>query len=352
MWEIYIQFCYDKRLVAQFSVLEAPSGKINFSVSSNTRAMEYKNFSEINPENFDKIILLTTKTVNVEDKVITLQTLMKDFIRKTYAEVPLLNFLQRHPQVKLFLTKFPSMNRYNDSLKFQKQLRSLEATKNILRKDKSGNVKTPLDKFGYTNEEILELIEAPAVISNLDGSTTMGDNDHPLMRIQQGKRITAYQPEHFLNKIYFIGTCHDFGINAPYDKTVASYLQKMLNEHGLLYRVENEAQRYFGRYQDIFYNLNNIKPQPGDIVFIYVNGVHAKDLPFLDLSDAFDPPHDYKKIFCVTKHINELGYKILAERYFKFLTENNFFRDVEFNYHTPPRYITDMVYLRSSSKAA
>ena len=211
--------------------------------------------------------------------------------------------------------------------------------------DKFSNVKTPLDKFGYNNEEVLELMEAPPVITNPDGSTAMGDNEHPLMMIKDNKRATAYQPEKFLNRIFFVGTCHDFGVNAPFDKTIASYLQRMLNENNLPYRVENESQRYFNRYQDMFYNLNKLTPAPGDIIFIYISGVAIKKLPFLDVRNAFDAPNDFREIFCVRGHANELGYKLVAEKYFRFLTENNFFRDVDINpppqsTNSPLRYTT------------
>ena len=336
VWEIHVQFRYDKRILAQFSFLDIPTGKEISLMQAILSSLAYKNFSEINLNDFDKIILLTTKEVTTADKVISFQTLTRYFIRKTYAEIPLLNFLQRYPKVKLFLTSFPSIGKYKGGVEFYKQLKALESMRKILRTDKSGKVKTPLDRFGYTNEEVLELMEAPPVVTNLDGSTTTEDNEHPLMRIKDGKRATAYQPEKFLNKIYFIGSCHDFGINAPYDKTIESYLQKMLNESNLPYCVENESQRYFGRYQDLFYNLNKLAPAPGDIIFIWFNNFHTENLPFLDLSNAFAPPHDYKKIFCLKGHINELGYKILAEKYFKFLTENNFFRDMEFTYSIPP----------------
>jgi len=337
MWEIYVQFRYDKKMSAQFSTLDLPSGKVNFSVYAILSSMTYKNFSDINLDEFDKIIFLTTAKKDFKDsRAIHLDALLNYFARKTYVEIPLLKFLQRYPQVKLILTRYPYIARQKGYLEFYKQIKGLEEMRRILRKDKSGNVKTTLDKFGYNNSEVLELMEAPKVTTNLDGSTTQGDNEHPLMKIKNGKRETAYQPENFLNKIYFVGSCHDFGVNAPFDKTIASYLQKMLNENNLPYCVENESQRYFSRYQDFFYNLNELSPSPGDIIFIWVSNVVAKNLPFLDLIDAFDPPHDFKEIFCVKGHVNELGYKILAERYFKFLTENNFFRDKEFNYPPPP----------------
>ncbi len=150
--------------------------------------------------------------------------------------------------------------------------------------------------------------------------------------------MTAYQPDTYRNKIYFFGPCHYFGRNAPFDKTIESFLQKMLNEHGLPYRVENEGQDFAARYQDIFHNLNALKPAPGDIIFFYFWNVRSTDdaIPFFSVKDAFDPPQDFKKIFCTKKHINELGYKILAEKYFDYLTANDFFRDKDFNYPAPP----------------
>ena len=77
-----------------------------------------------------------------------------------------------------------------------------------------------------------------------------------------------------------------------------------------------------------------------------------KNLPIFDISHAFDPPIDYREIFVEKNHINEIGYKILAEKYFKFLTENNFFRDKEFIYPPPVNQFTATVYRRNSSRAA
>jgi len=353
VWEIYVQFRYDKRMTAQLSFLDVAPGEINFSTYSIIGAMQFKHISQVNPAEVDAVICLTAKKIFSGGKVIYLDALTDYFIRKTYAEIPLLNFLQRHPQVKLFLTNFPSLNRYKDGAQFGRQLKGFGEIMDAIRADKSGNVKTPLDKFGYTNQEVLEIMEAPKTKTNPDGSTVMEDTDEiSLRRIRNGKRVTAYQPERFKNKIYFFGSCHHYGINASFDKTIASYLQLMLNEHNLPYRVENESQRYFNRYQDIFYNLNKLTPSPGDIIFMWIADLRANNLPFVDVSNVFDPPHDYKDFFVDGGHVNELGYKILAEKYFDFLTTNNFFHDVCINYSAPPQYITDTVYRRNSRRAA
>ena len=337
LWEVYVQFHYDKRLTARFAVLDMPKGKITYSNNSTYSPLVYENFSEINLDAFDKIILLTLKDVEVAAaKKISFDKLDAYFLLKTYGEIPVLNFLQRHPQVKLFLTKYPAIGRYKGGADFYKGLEGIGSLRKIIRDNKKGKVQTTLDKFGYSNEEVFHLLGAPKVKTNLDGTTLMADSDYPLLRIENGKRATAAQPEKFLNRIFFVGTCHDFGVAAPFDKTIASYLQKFLNEKNLPYRVENESQRYAGRYQDIFYNLNNLTPAPGDIIFLYVRGFQSKLIPSVDFSDAFDPPHDFKEIFCVKAHFNEIGYKLLAEKFFDFLTTNNFFRDKEFDYPAPP----------------
>ena len=353
VWEIYVQFKFDKRMTATYSFVDLPAGRVRLAEKSTYAFMTYENFSEINLADFDKILLLTSKTIDVPNKLIPFDTFTWEFLQRVYAEIPTLNFLQRYPKVKLFLIKYPLINRYKGGIKFHQTLKSLGDMKTLLSEGVKGkSVETPFDRFGYTNRQALQLLMGTAVKTNLDGSTTMTDNTNPLVNIKNGKRVTTHQPERYLNKIYMCGTCHDYGLGAPFDKTISSYLQQMLNENNLPYRVENESQRYACRYQDIFYNLNNMNPMPGDIIFLNDRSYMPKTIPTFDLSDAFDPPHDFKDAFCTKGHYTEFGYKLLAEKYFKFLTENNFFRDVEFTYPLPPPFIIAMEFPRSSNRAA
>lgn len=338
IWEIHMQFSCDKRLKPQFCLLDSPETERNFSVRATVAKLKIHTFSKELIEDCDKIIFLSTDKDKLKmSKTVYLDDLADYFIRKTYCEIPLLNFLQRHPKVKLFMTNIPLISRYEDGLDFNKQLMSIEDIKEQLEDETLDKVPTPLDKFGYTKAEVYDLIRAPEVLENPDGTAPLVDTgDDSIQRIKNGKRVTAYQPEKFQNRIWFAGSCHQYGINAPYDKTIESYLQKMLNEANLPYRVENEGQHYFNRRQDFFYNLNALDPAPGDIIFVWINNRFAKNIPSCDVGDAFDPPHDYKEAFALKGHCNEVGYKFLAEKYFKFLTENDFFRDKEFEYPAPP----------------
>lgn len=341
LWEVYVQFHYDNRLLARFCFIDSDDTNLLFNIH---RAVDgkltIKNISNFNLNDFDKIILLTLKNVKLDaGKTVCLPDLGKFFSQRTFIDIPLLNFLQRYPQVKLILTNFPSMSRYKNSEGYEEFNAQLWSADELLKALRTGkNVKSPFDRFGYTSEEIIALVKVEKKKKCSDGSVMLSDDNHPLLRIKNGKRETAYQPEHYNNKIYFFGPCHHYGTNAPFDKTIESYLQKMLNENGLPYRVENESQHFAWRYQDVFYNLNKMDPAPGDIIFFWNVGLKSNNdvIPFCDISDAFDPPNDYKEVYCRTGHVNEIGYKLVAEKYFKYLTENNFFRDIKFNYPPPP----------------
>ena len=117
IWELYVQFCYDKRMTAHFSFTDIAPGEINFSAKNTIGALQFSHISQVNPKYFDSVICLTSKKI-FSGNVIYLDTLTDYFIRKTYCEIPLLNFLQRYPQVKLFLTSFPSIWRHEDAHEF------------------------------------------------------------------------------------------------------------------------------------------------------------------------------------------------------------------------------------------
>lgn len=353
LWEINAQFKCDRRLLAQFCFIDIDEAyeNIHFSkvngVAWIVGDVTIKNFSSLNLNAFDKIILLTNANVEVNrEKIVSLAALERFCVRQTVIDIPLRSFLQRYPQVKIVQTNFPFLEQYKDGLEFSKSLQEYPEIVKAIKNGEGKHVNNPFDGLGYTNSQVVELLKRATTMLNPDGSTTMTDDAAPLIRIHNGKRMTAYQPVRFQNRIYVFGTCYQYGFQAPFDKTIESYLQKMLNEANLPYRVENEGQFYWNRFQDMFYNLNALSPAPDDIILINFDGNRSNDrsLPFCDVSDAFDPPHDYREIFCTKRHVNELGYKLVAEKYFKFLTENNFFREVYFNYPTPPPVISQIWY--------
>jgi len=346
LWEIYVQFKYynDATISPQFafSLPIAPKA-VNFSIHAICGDLSFKNLSELSLENFDKIILLTNDILDLKNNnLIYLKDVCKYFFQKAYCDIPLLHFMQKHPRVKLIVTNFPIKPKTNPE--FEKKCYWLAQIAQKLRTDKNGNVKTLMDKLGYSNAEVLRMITWPGATRNADGSVTMKDVDHPLVHVKNGIRRTAYQPEQFINRIYFFGTSGHYGLYAPDDKTIESHLQKMLNEKHLPYRVENRAGPFFNAQQNTFYNLNALNPEPGDIILVYfTDGLMPLDIPSFDVSKIFDS-YDYAEFFADQTHLNENGNKILAEKYFNYLTENDFFKHTDFEYLPPSTYTSSLWY--------
>ncbi len=337
LWEIFVQFKYDKRITPTFSLLNGKVGTLNFSVACILSEMKFESISNLNINEYDKIIFLNAERFNAQiPNAIYLDQLTDYFITRTYAEIPLLHFLQRHPKVNIVVTNYPILHLNEYSTEFEKRILK-ENIHQVHAKIEASNGKkidTPLDFLGYTNEEVLELLDMTDAKTNPDGSTSLKNSASRLIGVDNGQRKTAYQPTNFQNKIYFMGTCTYFGIGTPFDKTLESYLQKIIIENNLPYRVENEGQFFSGRYQDIFYNLNNLPVVDGDIIFICLQALKTNGVPFFDVCSIFDRPHNYGEVFTDFDHLNEVGYKILAERFFQFLAQNNFFKNVDFHY--PP----------------
>ena len=275
----------------------------------------------------------------------------------TYSEIPLLHFIQQHKGIKLFAINAPSIIQNEHNTALEKELLAEEGTdRRIFRlrdeiiANKGKPIPTPFDFLGHTNEDVAKMLEIAKAKVNSDGSTSLQDRPDEIMNIVNGKRGTAYQPDKFVNKIYFVGLCIYYGWGVPYDKTVESHLQKFLNEAHLPYRVENESQTIGGRVQDQFYNLNNLPVKAGDIVFVYAPKFPTKLIPFIDTKPILLRPHNHGEVFADKYHINELGHLALAKFFFQFLVQNNFFKNVKFEYSTPPLVLIVTVFQKKISQ--
>ena len=351
LWEIFVQFKYHKSMTARFAFATPSIPKaVNFTVHFISGSLSFQDYSKLNLEDFDKIIVLANDMSEFKsDKSVCLSDICKFFFQKTYCDIPLLHFMQKHPGVKLIVTNFPIKPTTNHE--FEKKCTYILAQlAHKLRNDKSGNVKTLMDWLGYSNAEILRMITWPGSTLNQDGSVALRDVDHPLMHVKNGIRNTAYQPEHFKNRIYFFGISHQFGLYAPDANTLESNLQKMLNEKNLPYRVENRGGAFMCAMQNIFYNLNAFNPEPGDIIFVYLDRLMPLNIPSFDISHVLDS-YNYAELFADKTHLNENGYKILAEKYFEYLVENDFFSHTNFEYPPPQPYLIAMVFRKKMLQA-
>lgn len=337
LWEIYVQFSYDKRINADYCLVQTDDLNINASVACVLSDVPLKKFSPDEFEFHDKIFMMTVLRLNqFDDKIFYLDQIFETFKHIVYAEIPLLNFQTQHPNVKIVVNNHPYIHLNEHSTDYEKAISksSIHDLREKLKLKKAEYIFNRFDFLGYSNDEVLHMLEMTGAITNPDGSTDFIDDDYPLVNIKNGLRQTAYKPNDFQNTIYFMGTCSFVGIGAPFDKTVESYLQLKLNQGGFKYRVVNASQYYAGRYQDIFYNLNKLPVVDGDIICILIQDLRPRYFPFLDLTHIFDRPHNFGEVFSDSAHLNEHGYQLLAEYYYQFFTQTNFME----NYPSIPKY--------------
>lgn len=335
LWEIYVQCRYDKRLQPEFILLNNGNISINYSVACVLNALELNKAVDI--KNFDRIIVLTTARFVQMPDAIYLDILVNKFSAHVYAGKPLYSYLKHHPDVKIIVTNTPLLISNPHSTDYEKKILSaddIHSLRRRLEQNKGTQIETRFDMFGYTNEQVLSLLQMSGANTNLDGSTSLIDSDDELINIREGKRMTAYQPANYDHTIYFMGTCTYFGIGTPYNKTLESYLQKLLNENGFRYKVENASQFFAGRYQDIFYNLNRLPVESGDIIFMCLQGLAPERIPFFNVENVFTRPHNFGEVFSDVNHINENGYRALAQIFFGLLVQNSFFANLKYELPT------------------
>ncbi len=350
--EIYLQFQFDKRCKTKvdFAVLKTEASiSFPFVPVPFAELLTIKNISEFNLSAYDQVIFLTAEVLgNESKKIVYLHNIVNYFFSRAYCDLPLTNFLNKNPQVKLIVANFPILTPNENNSEREKKLlidknkNEIFSLRRRMKENPSEKFSTPYDFLGYTNAEVCDLLEFPEVKTNLDGSTSMQESSNKFLGIKDGKRMTANQPEVYKNKIYFVGNCVYFGIGVPWQKTLESCLQQMLNDNNLPYRVENESQFFSMRTQDTFYNLNKLSPKAGDIIFLCLDDLVPEKFPFINVRNFFDRPHNYGEVFAQPGHINELGHKVLAEHFFNILTQNNFLQDVEMKIPSPPPLDTSL----------
>ncbi len=138
--------------------------------------------------------------------------------------------------------------------------------------------------------------------------------------VQNGRRITCYQPKDYIGTIYFLGPCIMFGAYAEDQYTIESYLQKMLMEKGVPYRVENYASqlRLDSELEDRLMEIKYLSPN--DIIIYLsqegeVNG--ARNYPLWKIYESQHVPIDWVTNWYI--HCNYRINQILANSIFEFL---------------------------------
>lgn len=129
-----------------------------------------------------------------------------------------------------------------------------------------------------------------------------------------------------------VGGCSTFGTGASDRSTVASWLQRLCNEHAPEEKILVENYGYYLSDSDReeieeVRILEALPIRPGDIVL--GDWGFSNEVPLLDLKKEGERPHNHGEIFFdigpFSGHLTENGYRLTAEKIFERLKTDGFF---------------------------
>lgn len=334
--------------------------RVPFFFSSQPYTMEYPDwlytagptFEPITEESLqsgmDSIILVVSANKELEGKselnriadvkkatVLYLIDMVKD-ISYHYQYKPVREFAEAHPHTKIYTftnPKFPTKGTRNENEHWMfdnewsrnASLRSLRSDSPILSK--------AFQDYGYSIEDAREVMEAYPQYETEEGTARLHDRRGKLVNIVEGHRVTTDVPDDFDRTIYILGGCSAFGVAAQDSETLASWLQRILNEKApeAKFAVMNYGIFAARRRLLIVNDLRNLQCSPGDVVFIQIPGVSG--IPNCNFSSLYERPHNFGEVYADCSpdvrggHRSMQGQKALAEQFFYVLAEDGLLKE-------------------------
>lgn len=189
------------------------------------------------------------------------------------------------------------------------------------------------DDIGHFSIEYLrEIFSRPALIRTAAGYVN-GETRGRYHNAVNGVRITTDVPDEYDATIHLFGNCTWYGVGAEDGLTVASQLQRMVNEASpdtRRYRVVNRS--VWGQGEDPnFSRVLQTRIRPGDICMVLASNQDIRLLQTMepgddsvvvgDLAPAFDRPHDQGEVFCDFNHFTHKGARLMARRLYAVLRD-------------------------------
>lgn len=175
-------------------------------------------------------------------------------------------------------------------------------------------------------KEARELLQVPEAYIGTDGARHMEDRTGKYFNSRNGHRITVDQPEKAKRTIYVVGGCNAMGIGARDEGTIASRLQKILNENapeeGFVVENYGYALANLDWDREIITKIRSLNLCPGDIVLGYGDRSIYADRDYIR-----DNRYKYGELFFDSNHYTEAAHALMAESVWITLKKNDFYRN-------------------------
>lgn len=154
-----------------------------------------------------------------------------------------------------------------------------------------------------------------------NGIKYLADFSSRYVNVIMGHRITMDCPQQWNNTIYLFGQCTARGTGVEDKHTIASFLQRQLNQNGKSsYRVMNMAVGCGSDLYDDIMHMRETDFRSGDLVILCTNleivpleEFRKNNIAYYDTSFLFDRPHAHGEWFTdMTFHTNAAGNSVIA----------------------------------------
>lgn len=178
----------------------------------------------------------------------------------------------------------------------------------------------------YNLAYIREIMNIPNRLQLETGAVIHENRYGRFLNVSMGERKTEYQPEDYERTVYLMGGCVFFGYAVEDSQTIASYLQKILNEKlpDKKWRVVNYAT-WGGDIDWTYKRFYEIPFQPGDMVLVSYAGLMplGQEWRSTDVS-VFLRQEDVSGEFYFNSivHCNAAGYERTAKGIFELFSSS------------------------------
>ena len=166
------------------------------------------------------------------------------------------------------------------------------------------------------------LINQPVYVINKGDHIELQDLQSKYINVFDGKRVTTDCPDTYENVVYIIGPSWVFGKYEKDSSTLASNLQRKINEKNLKFKVINCGIPGV-HWQKLIKNMSTIHAKKGDKIilvdcdngletFLKQHNIHINhDFSFIQR------PHEHGEIFADKDHLNANGDLLFTDEIFK-----------------------------------
>jgi [citrate (pro-3S)-lyase] ligase len=295
-----------------------------------TSAPEFVPLDQTTIDKDDTLLALTIETDSTLEKkfgtawggrIIQWKELFAELCKYAYYQVPLQDFLQKHPDISVLgfdYPVFPKKCRTSNEENLADRQVSLTAVRAAINQTKPQLITKGFDGLGYNFEEIAEMLsEYPSYMDEY-GVRQFSNRVGNLVNFSAGHRVTTNVPDDYERTIHIFGGCKVFGVGVPDHLTLASQLQLLFNRHHptLKVRVVNYGGFFALNNSEIYPLLNSIQYNSGDVVLFISPPFEAQGYSYCNLRLAFQRPHDYGEIYIDRTHPNERGQAVVAQQLF------------------------------------